>query len=152
MNKNSFKIEGLSQVKKALSTLPQKMKGEILKQIHTKVGKEQVQKPLISSLPYSARSKKISVMGGKENVSEVYIGPTRDAYWLRFVEHGTKDRKSKSGATWKGISARNFIEPFVDSRVKNVIKVITNEYGSLAEESLMKSNLRRVKKIKKARG
>ena len=115
MAENQFKVEGLKEVYDILNQLPLKVSESVLRSFNRKALTVNIVRPLKSVLNYSSETKKnIKVQADKLNKTAVVAGPTSSVFWVRFVDKGTKQRKTSAGWNRGRIRARNRIEPFVD--------------------------------------
>lgn len=147
MSKN-FEINGLNELKRALNDLKPKFKNQVLRSFFRQVATKQVVKPLRSHLPYSKdvlKKIKVSTSRSDTDKTSVYAGLTYDKFWIRFLEKGTKPRYNKKGAYRGQIIARPRIEPYVDSRIDDIIKYTNKEMGKSVEKILAKK-LKRMRK------
>jgi len=136
-----IKLEGVKEYTEILNGLPERVRDQVLRSFNRKAATQEVLKPLRAALPYSSQTKKeIKVAANRANKTAVVAGPTSSVYYVRFVEKGTKERKGPRGR----IRARNRIEPFVDSRINNVISFTSREYGNEINKFLEK----KIKRLK----
>ena len=140
MTNKDYAFNGLSEVEEALKTLPAKMQASLLKSFNRKASTKFVVKPLRMALNYSSRTKKaIKIASVRDDKTAVYAGPTSDAFYLRFLEKGTKERKGRGKITGK-----HKIERVADRGVNPIIKYTNKEFGEVINEFLLK-------KLKRAR-
>ena len=129
ISKDSFEINGLKEVGKALDTLPAGMKAQVLKSINRDVlGK--ILRPKVRTLPY--KRKRLAISSNRQNKSEVILGIARTNYWLRFLDKGTVDRKTKKGHSRGSIIGNRMITNMITGSERELINMVTNEYGDLA--------------------
>lgn len=128
-----LKFVGLDELEKAMSILPEKTKDAFLK----KVNRELANKYIISrlkSLPYSSNVKKnIKIQTPKRSKDKTAIiaGPTSAVYWLKWVELGTKQRETRSGADRGSIAPQNKIGPVIDSQIQPIINDWAKNVGDM---------------------
>lgn len=141
-----WSVRGVDEVIGALSALPAKFQASTIRTVLKKIATREVLKPLKSALPYSEKTKKeIRVGNNPKNKTGITIGPTAKVPWVRWIEKGTVPRTTSSGAYRGQIRGRKRIEPFVDSKIPNVIKALNEEFGKEVNE-LLKKKLSRIKK------
>ena len=142
-----FKIEGLKEVIDALGSLPALTQANIIKNVEAKILRDQVVKPMKSSLPYRGESeRKITTVTDRTDKTAVWAGPSSSIYWYRFAELGTKERTTKSGKKFRGIKGANRIPSVVDASVPNIINQFNSEFGELVAKTLERK-IKRIKKI-----
>jgi HK97 gp10 family phage protein len=149
--KIGIEIKNLDSIQETLKLLPQKLSLQLINSVLRKVANETLVKPIRSALPYSMinrkTGKRVGVKGikvqGTRDKNRILVGAVRQAYWLRFLEKGTKSRKSKGGVVWRGMSPRPIIEPVSDRQIPIVINKINDEFSL----ELNKFIVRRLKKI-----
>jgi len=141
----TFELDGVREFNDALKNLDAKMQASLLKAFNRKIATVEYLKPLKASMPYSSRTKKeFKVEGNRDDKTGVIVGPTKKAFYVRFLDKGTKERQF-DGASRGQITARNFIEPFADDRIPKIIKYASTEYGNEMDR-LLKAKLKRLKK------
>jgi HK97 gp10 family phage protein len=64
------------------------------------------------------------------------VGPTTDAFYLKFYEFGTKQRKRKSGASTGRMPAKPFIERTHRQEAPKIIRYIVNNYDKMVTKYL----------------
>jgi len=139
-----YELIGVSEVQSILKELPQALNFSILRSFHRKALSQEIVKPLKSVLPYSSETVKNIKIGTNRdpNKTAVYAGPTTDAYYLRFVEYGTVERKGGRGR----ISPRPKIESFTYSKIQSLINYINKEYANEISKTVDKKRKRLAKK------
>jgi len=141
-----WEVEGLNVVIDALESLPPKLSLNLLRSVNRKALTQEIVKPLRSALPYSANIKKnIKVAADKLDKTGVIAAPSTDVFWVRFLEGGTVERFTESGAARGYISGRKTIEPFYDSKTDDVIDFARDEYAETII-TFMNKKLKRIKK------
>ncbi len=133
LNFTSFELTGFNETIKALDSLSDRELEKILKKVLPIALRNKILNPEKAALPYSSRTERnikiIQDKGDKQNL--VYeVGPSSKSFWLRFLERGTKQRKTKSGKSLGAINARPIIEPTVDSNIPGLIEYINKETGN----------------------
>ena len=127
----NIKLEGVKEFTSILTQLPQKVSDSVLRSFNRKAATQYVVKPLRAVLPYSNITKKnIKTQASKLSKNAIVAGPTTDAWYVRYAEYGTVERKTKKGASRGKNTKRRRIEPFVDSQVSSIIKFTSDEYGN----------------------
>lgn len=162
-------IEGLDDIITALDALPRKLASKILFESNKTILEDVARKPLVNTLSHLSRASKKGIKVRKAKGTGgtgAYVGVTTDAYWLRFVNFGTQERKIKSKDKYeRRISERyykigrrgrvrtanrgrilgdNRISSFLDSRSERILKVVQEHYGELVNQVIIDN-------IKKAR-
>lgn len=145
MANGSIELVGVKEIQEILSELPAKTQSEIIKGVLRKIASTEVVKPLRSILPYSPTTKKKIVLKADRRYPRVFVGPTTDVFWVRFVEGGTQERFSKSGASKGAIPENKKIEPFVDSKIPAIINRVNKDFGNIVDE-FMKKKIKRLNK------
>jgi HK97 gp10 family phage protein len=169
-DKEKFEIEGLKDIQKALDKLPTKIKGKVLRRAN-RMQANKVKKAVKAAAPENTKSSKISfkrVKSGKNkgkrrvvkhsikaniktasdrsNLSGVLVGIDKIAFQARFIEYGTKNRKTKgkgkyrAGAGRGSVKAKPFFMPTVDRMIPKIIKELNTSYGDIISESLRKQS------------
>jgi len=162
MNKETFELEGVSEVIDALEALDPKLLVAVIKGVERKSLTQNIVKPLKAALPYSAESEKnIKVVGDKEDKLGFYAGITTDSYWLRFAEKGTKIRTVKEtkivpingefrtfkeGQTLGQIIGKNIAIPTMLDNIDDIIEFFNEDFGSEVEK-ILKRRLKRLNKV-----
>lgn len=142
-------VEGFKELLKVLNTLgDEKLINNLLK----KANKEAVKpaRQALKQMGYSKRlTKNIGIRAakveGSKHPNAVVVGPTSDSFILRFLDKGTKERYTKTGAYRGAIRGKNIIESLLESQAKTVQKNATSIYG----EALVKVTAKDVKRINK---
>lgn len=161
-------IVGADEIIAALDKLTPKLSREVLFNAHKTVLKEVVRPDLMSVLSSfsSASRTSVSIRKAKGTESGAYIGISTKAFWLRFVNYGTKDRTTKndtrtrrktarynqvgrlgrqSGGAYRGrVIGKKDISSTLESRTNAVLKEIQANYGTLVERAI-NSELQKVK-------
>jgi len=161
-------IVGADEIIAALDNLAPKLSRKILFDAHKSVLAKTVRPDLKSVLNSFSRASRtsVSIRKAKGTDSGAYIGITTKAFWLRFVNYGTKDRKTKQ-AKIERIKSKRYhtvgrfgrreaanrgrvqgdksISSALDSRVNAVLKEVQENYSDLIYEALNKE-MQRVKK------
>ena len=145
-DKITYELTGINEVLDALDSLSEKKIMNIVKAIQRKVLKDIVITPLRAAIPYSQFAKKsIRIVPDKRDYTADYAGPTSDAYWLRWVERGTKQRTTKAGVNRGAITPRPIIIPFIESTPEKIVEFFNKDFGQAVSDELQK----RISKIKK---
>ena len=138
-DKQQFDLIGAKKFYSMMDGLPTATKAQVLKSVHRKIAREEIANPLKSHLPYGkTTTKNIKVASAKGEPTGIIVGPNTGSYWLRFLEKGTKPRKSRKGATWRGMTGHSLIEIFYERKIKHVINRINKDYGKLIGEFIAK--------------
>lgn len=142
----TFEIEGLSELMKALEELPDKLQDKIVKSLLQKTGRKFIVNELKSALPYSSKSKKgLRVISDRRDKEAVYAGVSGDSFWLRFAELGTKERTK---GHYRGrITPKNQVRDVIDAEINPIIDFARDEFGNEINIILE----RRIKKINKSK-
>ncbi len=147
-------IKGLDKVYEVLRGLPYEMSAAVVRQSMKEVERKEVL-PNLKAGPFIESTKKrfITEMG-KSNEMSVTVGPSYRAYWLRYIEKGTKDRYTKRYAKkvvnqrkvlnnqakrFTGrVSAQHNIEPILDRSIENVEKRIRESFADIISKYVEK--------------
>lgn len=151
-DKIKLEIEGLEEIRQALNSMPVKLSQQVLGKANRDILNKIVKPELKINLPYSGDKYKRAIKTEKyKNAFAGYmIGYTTDVYWLRFMEKGTKVRKTKKGYNRGAItSPRPFIQRTLNQSSDKVIKNIKTEYGSIILNIIEKQLASTGKKLKK---
>jgi len=141
-----YELKGVKEIQEALLQLPAKVNAKLLQSVHRKTAKKFIIDSLRAGTPYSSTTKKsFVVQNDREDPTAVFAGPSSDAFWIRFVEKGTKQRETKKGYNRGSITGKNTIEPIVDQQIEPIINYVNTQYGEEIENFLQK----RIKKINK---
>lgn len=140
-----FQLEGFKEVEQALKQLPAKTTAQLLRSVNRKALSQEVVKQMRNTVPYSSKTKKaIKIVSDKSDKTGVLVGPTSDAFWIRFQEKGTEDRHTGSGARRGKITGRPRIAPLIDSKVDKVVEFFKKEYV----EYLIKFMQKKIRKLR----
>ena len=152
--KITYNLEGANEILDALDGLPERVIQNIITAVGRQALRQHVIAPVRSALPYTniVKSKDITITGDRRDKS-LWAGPTTDAWRLRFVEKGTKERyaiyrnkrKMASPAYRGSISPNPKLTPVVEASPPSIINFFNIEFGNEVEKQLLK----RIKKIKK---
>ena len=143
----SGSLEGYDELLKILRTLgDDKVVNKLLKDANRDSLKD-VQKgikglPFPKNLTKEVRIRATKVEGTK-NPTALVVGPTTDAFPLRWLERGTVERYTKAGSYRGYITGRNAIEPFIDDQARTIQKDAPSAYG----EKILRAVERYTKKI-----
>jgi len=142
-----YKLEGADQIIKALDVLDSKELISLIKSAERKALAQEVIKPIKAALPYSAATKKgIKIVADKEDrLTGLYAGVSSDAFWLRFLEGGTKIRTTKNRANRGQIAPRPITKPIIINSADGVIDFFNKDFG----QTLVTLMQRKIKRIKK---
>lgn len=147
MNKetSSFELTGIKEALDVIETLDVKTQGELIKSVIRKGASQEIVSPLRSALPYSSNVKKaIKIENIREDKTAIFVGPSNDVYYLRWIDRGTKSRRTKGGANRGSITGKNVMEPLTDARVNPFIKFFNMEFSN----QLLKFVEKKIKKLK----
>lgn len=144
MSNVNTNIEGIDEVIKTLESLPLVMSNKLIIDAHKQILNQVLRKPLINAIPYSQKTKKITIVKDSSTKTGVFIGPSTKTFWLRFLTFGTKERETKKGLKKGMISARETgIIGTIDSKINEVIEVINKDFGA----ALVKAMAKQLKKV-----
>ncbi len=144
-------IVGAEEFLKVLNTLgDEKVVNTLLKKTNKEVVKP-LQKEL-KGTPYpSSLTRKMAIravkIDGNRHPNAISVGPLNSAFPLRWLDQGTKERYTKSGAYRGMIQGKSIIESLIDNQAKSIQKNATQQYG----EGLVKITAKDVKRINKKR-
>lgn len=161
-------IHGMKEAHEILKGLPYLEHISILRSIHKEAGKRVIVPALKASLPFSSQTKKHLIAGVatgkfKVNPSSVLVGVGLKSFFLRYLERGTVERKTrmrsvrkysrtsaKTGGASRGtITGRRRVEPIIFRQVPNIIKYLDKHYGAMTEKYLIKQFKASNKKVAK---
>jgi hypothetical protein len=146
MEDKKYEIEGLSELMSALDELPKKVSNQVIRNINSKVGRKFIVNVLKDTLPYSDQSLKgIKVINDRDNPTGVFAGVSSSAFWLRFVDYGTVERKTKKGYNRGSIVGNNLIDTTILNQVEPIINYINEEIGN----EIIKVLERKIKRVNK---
>lgn len=145
-------LEGLKELLDILKTLENEKEVERLLRSANRESLKDLQKQFKSGLPYSKRLLKYIKIGatkvkGRRHPNAQIVGPTSDAFVIRFLEKGTVERYTKGGSYKGKITGKHAIESFLDSNANVVKDKVISEYG----EQLVKVTEKKAKRINKNR-
>lgn len=140
MENKNFELSGLKEILAALEGLESAEVNKIISTIQKNVLNKTVINSVRAALPYSASTKQaIRVVADKEDPLTFYAGVTSDAFWLRFVERGTRVRENRGQ-----IVAKPKAIPTIESKPDDIIEFFNDEFG----EEVAKILLKKIKKSK----
>ena len=151
MNDNiiKYELDGVNELIEGLSILPEKIQKNILKSFLRKTGQEKIVKPLKTLVNYSAeRESTIKVVQANDDKDAVQAGVTGKGYIIRWVDLGTRERKTKKGWPRGKIEGRKQIQPFIEAQVEEVVDYFNENLG----EEINKILERRLKRLRKKLG
>jgi len=129
MGDNDYTIPGAKKVQDALKMLPTKLQSQIVKGFVSKAGRKFVVKPLKDALDYSKElEKNIKIIDAGQKVVSIVAGVGRKGYKINWVDRGTSERRTKSGANRGRIVGRNQIQPIIKKQIEPLIKFTQDEY------------------------
>jgi hypothetical protein len=147
MGSNDFKIEGLSETMEALKELPDKLQKQFVKSFLRKTGKKFIVDPLKTKLHYSeSLENTIKVVTANDDKDGIQAGVTGKGYRLRWVDLGTKVRKTKKGYNRGQIIGKNQIQPTIEDQIEPIVKYTQDEFANEINKMLE----RRLKRLKKS--
>jgi len=145
----TYELNGAREIIEALGELPEKVQKSIIKSFLRKTGQEKIVKPLKTLVNYSAeRESTIKVVQANDDKDAVQAGVTGKGYIIRWVDLGTKERKTKKGWSRGKIEGRKQIQPFIESQVEEVVDYFNENLG----EEINKILERRLKRLRKKLG
>jgi hypothetical protein len=145
MESKGFRVEGLSETVAALNPIAEKL--PFLKAFLRKAGKKFIADPLKAKLHYSENLEKtIKVVAANDDKDAVQAGVTGRGYKLRWVDLGTKIRKSRKGKSRGQIIGKNQIQPAIEEGIPEIIKYAEDEFANEINKMLE----RRLKRLKKS--
>ena len=146
MESKDFKIEGLSEVMVALKELPEKLQNQFIKSFLRKAGKRFIVEPLKSKLHYSeSLENTIKVVTANDDKNAIQAGVTGRGYKLRWVDLGTKVRKTKKGYNRGQIIGKNQIQPAIEDGIPEIVKYTEDEFANEINK-MLERKLKRLKK------
>lgn len=131
---NQAEIEGIDEILRALESLPSKVGRKVLYDANREILSRNVLPGLRASLPYSARTRRgIKIVKARGTDSGVYIGVSSDAFYLRFLEKGTKRRELRKNNANRGSinPARPFAIPTIEDKANAVLQAVAREYPEM---------------------
>jgi hypothetical protein len=147
MENEQFKIEGAKEVMEAMKELPLKLQRQILKNFIRKVGKKFIVEPLKTKLHYSqSLENNIKVVTANDDKEAIQAGVTGKGYKLRWLDLGTKERKTRKGHNRGQIIGKNQIQPLIEDQVPEIIKFTEKELANEINKTLE----RKLKRLKKS--
>lgn len=166
----SFEVDGLKEIDELLAGIPKKLQSQLIKKIHREALKTQVLPAIRAAAPDRVTvrdgagyktidpAKYIKVLSAKRSKTGMIVGPTREAFVLRFLEYGTKVRYTRGGGNYykrrkKLNRGRLQPEPFIErvyrQKAGAVTRFVVNNYGKIMVNYLEAKNRRLVNKINK---
>lgn len=147
MENEQFKIEGAKEVMEAMKELPVKLQQQILKNFIRKVGKKFIVEPLKTKLHYSqSLENTIKVVTANDDRDAIQAGVTGKGYKLRWLDLGTKERKTRKGYNRGQIIGKNQIQPEIEQQVPEIVKFTEKELANEINKTLE----RKLKRLKKS--
>jgi hypothetical protein len=136
----SFEMKGMNEIVKALNDLPAHLEQQILQNYLKSASNKYVVDPMKAGLPYSIRTESsIKVNKDKKQYLAFVTGPTTKAFWIRFVEKGTIQRTTKSGANRGQLIGKFRIPSIVDAQIQPIIDSAHKEIGQEIETFINKN-------------
>ena len=144
-------MENLEGLKEYLDMLEAIGDDKVLQKILKAANRESLKSAskALKSLPYPKSVKKIGIraakVDGNRHPNAMIVGPTSDAFKLRWLDKGTAERYTKTGAYRGKLVGTNKVESLINSEAKKVQDNVVELYG----EGLVKATSKYVKKINK---
>lgn len=118
--KVELKLDGIEELKQALQQLADDVRDKLMIEAMLAAG-EPIRQEAASRAPVrkgggGTLSRTITVEAGKKHVPSVRIGIGAAAWYGRFIEIGTKQRKTKTGASRGQMTAQPFLKPALAAR------------------------------------
>jgi len=155
MGNIDFKIDGLEEIKKMLSELPNDVNEMILQDLMLKAGGI-VKKEIIAAVPEgnstkrSKASLKNKVAVVKSSTGGAQVGFKRSGFYARFLEFGTKVRKTlgrgkyKAGANRGTMEKRSFIQKAHETAAPKAVAFFSDNFAKLINQAI-KKQLKRIR-------
>lgn len=145
MENKSYEIKGLKELQDAIRQLPAKLQAKLISGFLKKAGKKHITDGLKQKLSYSSKlESSIKVVGDRDPL-KVHAGVTGPGYKLRWLDLGTSPRYTKKGWFRGSINPKNQIQPYIESKIEDVVKYINDEMSNEINKALE----RRLKKLKR---
>ena len=138
----TYKLDGTKELFESMDALSSSEVNKLIKNAERKALDLYIIKTIKSALPYSQKTKKeIRIVAAKGKAPGFFAGAALDAYYLRFVEYGTKVRQLKrakkyiprldnKGGENKGqITANPIIGKTINDNIENVISFFNKDFG-----------------------
>ena len=136
-----LRLEGIQEAFAMLDGLPTHMKATTLRSVHRGI----VNKTLKSNKPtVHGVDEFTKVATDREDRTAILFGVLSKAFWFRFLEYGTKARKTKKGASRGTMTPQPFWRRFIAAQLPKVVRKGNDEYTALIAK-FIKSKLRRLK-------
>lgn len=152
-----MEIEGWAEIFEALDKMDNQLQNQIIRGVHRSIANKTIKKEMQAALPYTTGIKKgIGVKSVRGNKTAIWVGANTDAFYLRFLEFGTRVRET---ASFKGkpmklnrgrISSRPILVRMVDRSIERYINELNQGYGEELKkwmERKLKSTSRRLQKL-----
>lgn len=137
MDNAKVEIQGYKEVKDALESLPGALQADILGRVNRDILNRIVKPQVRGAIPYSPRSRAgAGVRSQRGDKTAFLAGITTKAFWLRYIEFGTKTRQTKKGYNRGETPATTFLERVLAGSVENVANEVNRSYGVLIEKHL----------------
>lgn len=153
MKKDKFKLEiiGLEETIQMLDSLPKLLNNKIQLDISRRAGN--IAKKVIQSHTPSKRAKKaVKVTRSKQFKYGVSVGyTTKGGHLARWIEKGTKDRKTKKGVSRGRMPAKPFIVSAHKDAADKVMRFMEGQYLKLLDNAIRKQVRAINKKIERQR-
>lgn len=149
MATGDFKIDGLKDVEKALEVLPKNLQGNVLRTANRRLVAP-IRKEVKSQIPKRTgkAARELKIKTSRSDKTAVQLGFTSDAFYMRFIERGTRVRQTLSGNSKGSITARPFIERAYERGSREIIKnKAPKEYGDIVADILQKKSNRIRKRL-----
>jgi len=140
-----LEIQNWKEIYHALDQMEDRLREQIIRNVHKSVARQTIVKDMKAALPYSSETKKgIGIKNVRGNKNAVWIGAMSDAYYLRFLEFGTKERETRARSRIKRkrsggktstrnrgrIRANPILTRMVDGSIEQYILLLNTEYGN----------------------
>ena len=147
--KKGLELDGLKGVYAGLKNLDRKYKSRAMKTLLRKAANK-LKEPLVSAAPSTPggtfkNKRNISTVADKELRGAISVGYIKKAYKARWIERGTKMRKTSSGANRGRISKK----PWIDRTHRKEIPAIVKNLNDNATKIMVDILSRQSKGIKK---
>jgi HK97 gp10 family phage protein len=148
---NNVEIIGAKELIKALEELPNQLGVQLLRDTN-RSGARFIRDELKGVVPSQKARNKIQIKNDPDDKTAVQVGLTTDAYYVRFLEKGTIERKTKGkgpkqfkAAARGRITPRPFFDQMLERSSQSTVDFIFEKLGRTIE-SFLKRNIKKLNK------
>lgn len=154
MANKGMSVFGAKELEQVFKQLPNELNVKILKAVNRE-GAKVYKSKMESNTPVGNDRIKIKIANDKTNLTSIWVGVNPKQWWARWIEFGTKQRRTKGRgpkqfkkADRGKMNPRAFISPAIEAVTNQAIKAIFDNMGRTVN-NFLKRETRKVNKAAK---